>query len=75
MKVRENNFCSLIFMEYILSYVELFCYHLNGPSVSSEEKNQLAQSSSMVPTEQLGSVLAACDFQSVTLNKQTSQAA
>lgn len=61
-------------MEYI-PVVELFCYHLNSPSVYSKEKNQLTKSSSMVPTKQLGSALAACDFQSVTLNKQSSQAA
>ena len=58
-KVRENNFGSLIFMEY-LADMELFCDHLNSPNVSSGEKNQLAQSSSIVPTELLGSALAAC---------------
>lgn len=57
-KVRENNFGSLIFMEYIADME--FCDHLNSPSISSGEKNQLAQSSSMVPTEHLGSALAAC---------------
>lgn len=46
-------------MEYIPD-VELLHDHLKSPSVSSGENNQLAESSSMVPTEQLGSPLAAC---------------
>lgn len=40
-KVRENNFGSFKFMEYIPD-VELFCDHLNSPSASCGEENQLA---------------------------------
>lgn len=58
-KARENYFGSLIFMEYIPD-VELFCDHLNSPSVSSGEKNLLSPSSSLALTEQLGPALAAC---------------
>lgn len=46
-------------MEYIPD-VELLRDHLKSPSVSSGEKNQLAESRSAVLTEQLGSALAAC---------------